>query len=190
MDVQSQGFPVTRVINPWESKAVKWLYLFCVVVLLSACQSSPGSVAQKVMADFGIGEHPEGYVSGSDKVYEQLESVAKTEIKRMNAAGRHGEIKYEGEGLRGRYYKEVKVYESYYPLDVKAVSGGTSRDRGYVGLIEYRYRIMKGAEHTTRAAASAESASVPTDVEGRETYRYTFTMNGIWDGAPGERARR
>lgn len=169
---------------------MKWLYVMCIPLLLVACQSSPGSVAQKVMADFGIGEHPEGYVSGSDRIYEQLESVAKTEMKRMNATGRHGEIKYDGEGLRGRYYKEVKTYESYYPLDVKAVTGGSSRDRGYIGLIEYRYRVFRGPEHPTRAAASAESASTATEVEGREIYRYSFTMNGVWDGAPGERARR
>lgn len=169
---------------------MKCLYLLCVPVILTACQSSPGSIAQKVMADFGIGEHPEGYVSGSDRVFEQLESVAKTEMTRMNASGRHGEIKYEGEGLRGRFFKEVKVYESYFPLDAHAVSGGASRDRGFVGVIEYRYRIFRGAEHNTRAAAASESASIPTDIEGREAYRYTFSMGGVWDGAPGERARR
>ncbi len=79
-----------------------------VLLFLTGCQS-PGTVTQKVLADFGIGEHPEGYVSGSDKVYEQLRTGAETEMKRLNAAARQGEVEFQQEGLRGSYRRVVKV---------------------------------------------------------------------------------
>jgi len=119
-----------------------------------------------------------------------METVGATEMKRMNAAERHGEVKFEGEGVRGQYHKEVKVYESYYPLDVQAITGGGTRERGFTGLIEYRYRIFRGAPKSSSAAAAAESASIPTDTEGKEIYRYNFSTGGVWDGASGERTRR
>ena len=46
--------------------------LLSVLVLLAVagCESS-GNVGQKVLSDFGLAERPEGYVSGSDKVFEK-----------------------------------------------------------------------------------------------------------------------
>ena len=163
--------------------------VLCSMVLV-ACQTSSGSVADKVLADFGLRDHPEGHVSGSDRVFEQLESVGAAEMKRLNAAGRHGEIKFEEEGRRGQYYKEVKVYESFAPFDVSGTTGGGTRDRGYSGTIEYRYRIYQSERKPTRAEAAAESASIATDEAGRETYRYNFSTSGVWDGGQGERTRR
>ncbi len=165
------------------------LVVIACLALLS-CQHGPSEVADKVLSDFGLREAPEGYVSGSDKVFEQLDVVGAAELKRLNMEQRHGEIKFEGEGRRGQYYKEAKVYESYHPFDVKAATGGGSRDRGYTGVIEYRYRVFQSARKNTSAEAAAESASTPTDEEGREAYRYSFSMGGVWDGARGERARR
>ncbi len=163
------------------------LIALCLLSALTACQS-PGTVGQKVLADFGIGEHPEGYVSGSDKVFGQLDTVGKTEIKRMNAAGRNGEIKFVQEGLHGSYHKLVKQYESFYPLDVKAATA--SQDRGYTGLIEYTYRMYKSEDKPSKVEAAAMSASIPTDEQGKETYRYSFSVGGTWDGAKGERSSR
>ena len=166
----------------------KWFCMACLVGLLSlaGCQSDGGSVTQKVLADFGIGEHPEGYVSGSDKVYQQLDTVGQTEIKRMNAEGREGQIKFEQDGLKGRYYKEIKVYEAARPVDVKASS--TSADRGFVGFIEYEYRLYRGEAKPTRAEAAGQTATISTDVTGRETCRYNFSVSGTWDGGKGERS--
>ncbi|MBW7865765.1 MAG: hypothetical protein GX580_13165 [Candidatus Hydrogenedens sp.] len=164
--------------------------LLVLLLPLAACKSDPGTVGQKVLADFGIGEHPEGYVSGADKVYQELDTVGKTEIKRMNALARNGEIKFEEDGLRGRYYKEVKVYESFYPLDARAAGHQAGQDRGFTGLIEYTYRMYRGAAKPTRAEAAAESASIATDTEGKETFRYQFGPGGVWNGAKGERSNR
>ena len=92
--------------------------------------------------------------------------------------------------MRGRYYKEVKVYESYFPLDAEAVNTGSQTERGYQGYIEYRYRIYQSARKPTRAEAMAATADIPTDEEGRETYRYRFNSSGVWTGGEGEPSRR
>lgn len=157
---------------------------------LAACQSGPVSVSDKVLADFGLRERPEGYVTGSDKVFEQLEIVGAAEMKRMNAAQRHGAIKFEESGRRSQYYKEVKVYESFRAMDADGTTGGGTRDRGYTGIIEYSYRIMQGERKPTRTEAEALSATIPTGEEGKEAYRYNFSSGGVWDGAAGEKTRR
>ena len=168
---------------------MKWMLLVCVSLMLVACQTDSGSVTEKVLADFGLAERPEGYESGADRVFEQMDSVGATEIKRLNAVERHGEILFEGEGVRGKYYKQVKVYESYYPLDVQAVTGGGTRERGFTGLIEYRYRMFKGAPKSTQAEAAAEPANIETNEEGKEIYRYNFSTGGVWNGGNGERSK-
>ncbi len=166
----------------------KWLCLVCLIGLLSlaGCQSEGGGVTQKVLADFGIGEHPEGYVSGSDKVYQQLDTVGQTEMKRMNSEGREGKILFEQDGLKGRYFKETKVYESARPVDVKSSTGST--DRGFVGFIEYECRMYHGEAKPTRAEAAAQTADISTDKTVRETMRYNFSVSGTWDGGKGERS--
>jgi len=158
--------------------------------ILVGCAGQNGQTPMEtVMTDFGLKEKPEGYVSGSDKVYENLNSVGETEMKRMNAEGRLGEVKVEEDGLLVKYYKEVKEYTSYYPLDAKANSKAADRERGYVGYLEYRYRILQSPMKPTRTEAQAESATVPNGEEGRETYRYKFNSGGTWDGGKGEIAR-
>ncbi len=166
----------------------KWLCLVCLFGCLcfAGCQSDGGGVTQKVLADFGVGEHPEGYVSGSDKVYQQLDVVGQTEMKRMNSEGREGQIKFEQDGLKGRYFKEIKVYEAARPVDVKATTA--SSNRGFVGYIEYEYRQYRGEAKPTRAEASGQTASISTDTTGKETMRYNFSVSGTWDGGKGERS--
>lgn len=169
---------------------MKWMYVLILSMCLAACQTGPESISDKVLADFGLRERPEGYVSGADRVFEQMDSVGATELKRLNGAARHGEVLFDGEGVRGGYYKQIRVYESYHPLDARAITGGGARDRGYNGIIEYRYRVFNGERKSTRAEAAAAPADIPTDIEGRERYRYTFSTSGVWDGARGERVRR
>lgn len=165
----------------------KVLVLLLLLGLVCSCQSTPSEVIQKVKYDFGIGEKPEGYVTGTELVMANLRKVGESELKRMNMAGRHGEVKFQEEaGLQGKFYKEVKVYDNCYPLDARAVAKAAEGDRGYIGLIEYSYRIYQSERFNTRTEAEAASASIPTDISGRETYRYRFTAGGIWDGSPGE----
>lgn len=156
-------------------------------VLVCACQRTPGEVVQKIKYDFGIGERPAGYVTGSEKVMAGLRSVGETEMKRMNVANRHGEVKFQEEqGLQGKYYKEVKVYESCYPLEARPITRTAEGERGYVGYIEYLYRLHESERKISRADAEAVSATIPTDRTGRETYRYKFSTGGVWDGREGE----
>lgn len=161
-----------------------------IVLGLAGCQGQGGQgVVDTVMSDFGLKEKPEGYVSGSDKVVERLNEIGEVEMKRMNQAERLGEVKVEEEGLQVNYYKEVKEYVSYYPLDASATSRASDRDRGFVGYIEYRYRLLQGPRKPTRTEAQAESASIPSGEDGSETYRYRFNSGGTWDGGKGERTR-
>jgi hypothetical protein len=168
---------------------VKRFLLLLATLGLMSCQTPPEGVANKVMADFGLRERPEGHVSGSDQVYTKLQDIGATELKRLNARNRHGEMKYEGEGLQGQFYKEVKVYEDFHPLDVRAFSGTMGRDRGYHGFIQYSYRMHQSPRKTTRVEAQAETASIPVGTSERETYRYTFGPTGVWNGAEGERSK-
>ncbi|MCC6696287.1 MAG: hypothetical protein IT365_11710 [Candidatus Hydrogenedentes bacterium] len=161
-----------------------------VCVLMASCASDSGSVVEKVKYDFGIGEKPEGYESGTDKVMSRLDNVGKTELKRMNLERRHGEVKFQEEGnLSGKYYKEVKTYETYRPMDARPLTRTSYGERGYVGYIQYEFRIFQSPRVTNRVEAEAASATIRTDVSGRETYRYDFGPSGAWDGAPGELTR-
>lgn len=154
---------------------------------IAGCAGQDGQgVVETVMSDFGLAEKPEGYVSGADKVYAGLNAVGEQEMKRMNQAERLGEVKVEEEGLTVNYYKEVKEYVSYYPLDAQAANKAADRDRGFVAYLEYRYRILQGPRKATRTEAQAESATIDAGKEGRETYRYRFNGGGTWDGARGE----
>jgi len=161
------------------------------VLAFAGCASGPhDSVLDKVKYDFGMGEAPEGYVSGTDQAFARLTQVGEVEMKRMNSRGRHGEVVFEEDGLQGRYYKEVKVYESFHPLDAQPLSRGVKGERGYQGFIEYRYRVLRSASKPTRVEAEAESATIPTGNDGREVLRYTLGAAATWDGNEGEKANR
>ena len=143
-----------------------------------------------MLQDFGIKERPEGYESGADKVYARLNEVGQSEMKRLNLEQRHGEVKFDDKGdLHGKYYKEVKVYESFHPTDAQPTPRSAAGERGYNGYVEYSYRIFQSARKPNRAEALAETASVPTDERGRETYRYRFNSSGFWIGGSGETVR-
>ncbi len=169
---------------------MKRLMLVIVCLGLAGCQRGPDQVFDKVLTDFGIRDQPEGHVSGADKVFQGLDTVGKTELKRLNQQSRHGEVKFQQDGLRGMYYNEVKVYENYYPLDAQPVTRASEGTRGFNGYIEYSYRIYETARKSTRAEAMAEAANLPTEREGRERYRYGFTSAGTWNGGKGEKVRR
>lgn len=159
------------------------------VALVAGCASDSGSgVVDTVLQDFGIKDRPEGYQSGSDKVFGRLSEVGTSELKRLNAAGRHGVIKFdEGDGVRGKYYKEVKVYENFYPSDAQRSGTGPVAERGYAGYIEYAYRIYQGRRCNNRTEAQAELSTIPTEERGRETLRYQFSSGGVWLGGDGQK---
>ena len=168
-----------------------------IVLVLSAClavcscSSAPDGVMNKVLVDFGLRAQPEGHTSGTDRVFERLDAVGQAEMKRMNLAEQHGSIKFQRQNeLRGKFYREVKVYESFYPTDARPVSRTAGRDGGHHGYIEFAYRLHQSARKNTRAEAAAETASIPTDETGREMFRYTFGSSGNWDGSKGARAKR
>ncbi len=155
---------------------------------LALAAAGCGSTGQKVLQDFGIKDRPEGYVSGADKVMENLPEVAKAEMDRLNTGQRQGEILYDKQdALNGAYYKRTKVYETSRPLDAQ-VANQTRRDEetGFVGYIEYSYQFYESARKQTKADAAAQTSDIPTGVRGRETYRYRFNSGAAWNGGKGE----
>jgi hypothetical protein len=162
------------------------------VLLAAVLAGCGGGVAQKVKYDFGIGEQPEGYVSTTDKVMENLPEVAAVEIQRLNAEERRGEIQFQEDGeYRGKFYKTAKVYERGVPVDAAAAPRTASeRDtRVFYGYIDYVYRIYQGPRRDTRAEAEADRATIATNESGRDSYRYRFGLSGEWNGARGEPVR-
>ena len=164
--------------------------LMMACLFMVSCQTDSGvSVTDKVLSDFGLRERPEGYVTGSDRVFEELDKVGASEMKRLNGLERHGEVKFDEEGRRGQFYKEAKVYESFIPVDVSGTPGGGTRDRGYSGVIQYRYQVFRSEPKPTKAEAAAQSATIPFGDQQQESYRYNFSTSGVWDGGAGEPAR-
>jgi len=121
----------------------------------------------------------------------QLRGVGEAELKRMNMAGRQGEVKFQGEGnLKGQYYREVKNYEGFSPLEATGSGQASGGDRGYAGYIQFRYRVYQSERKPNRTEAAAAPATIRTDVTGSETFRFTFSSLGTWDGQPGTRAEK
>jgi len=164
--------------------------LICAAI--AGCSSPPGGVTNKVLTDFGIRQQDENYVSGTDQVYQRLPEVAKPELDRLNAQERRGQIVFKQDGLKGVYQKKVKRYENFYPMDAVPIATNSQGmgPRGYYGSIEYSYRYYLTPPQATSTEAEAETASIPTDEQGRETFRYSFTPGGTWDGAKGERTKK
>ena len=167
--------------------------VLAICLFLSACGSSGSNtgVVDKVLTDFGIRQPGDDYEQPSDRIFSRLDAVGKSEMSRMNGAARYGEIKFQDDGgLGGMYYKEVKLYETYRPLDAQRMSRTSARERGYFGFIDFSYRVFQSERRSNRTEASALSANIPTDTTGHETYRFTFGPGGTWTGQKGELTRR
>jgi hypothetical protein len=169
---------------------VKRSLLLAIVLIAPACTTPEGGVANKVLTDFGIRERPEDYVSRSDAIKQKLNEVGNVEIKRLNREGQNGTLKLEESGFTLRYYREVKVYEQYYPMEVRAISKSARGAQGYNATIEYRYRLFESTRKDSRAEALTALANIPSETQGRESYRYRFSQGGAWDGAKGKKGRR
>jgi hypothetical protein len=169
----------------------KALLAAIVCMAMVSCETPEGGVVNKVMMDWGLKARPEGYTSEADKVFQRLGGVGATEMKRMNAELEHGQVKFQQmTDLKGKYYKEAKVYESFYPVDVASVTRSGENETGFDGFIEYAYRIYQSARKSTTVEAEAETASIPTDTVGRDLFRYHFGPTGEWNGAKGEKSKR
>ncbi|HOV33664.1 MAG TPA: hypothetical protein PLX23_09910 [Candidatus Hydrogenedens sp.] len=170
-------------------KYISW-FMLGVMIVLCSCQSGPeGGVVNKVLSDFGLREKPEGYMSETDKVFQRLGEIGATELQRLNLENRHGEVKFEQKGARGEYYKEVKVYTQYYPMDAKPVSHSGESGQSYTATIAYTYRIYRSAPKATRVEAQEATADIPMETEGREIYRYSLGPGGVWDGQKGQKVK-
>lgn len=172
-------------------RSASLMLLLLAVTMLPGCSSPPGGVGNKVLTDFGIREKAEGTSTGTDIVYQKLPDVGKSEIDRLNAIERRGTIKFKQDGLRGVYVKRVKRYENAYPIDATPISTNsqTSTLAGYNGYIEYAYRYFESAPKESSTEAQTVDADIPTDEQGRETFRYSFGPSGTWDGGKGQRTK-
>lgn len=166
------------------------LLVFIACVALAGCVRGPGEVADKVLTDFGIKKQPEGHVSDSDRVFKQLDTIGPVEMKRLNLAQGENTVKFQNDGLRGMYYKEKKVYESYYPLETSASGRSGDASEGFSGYIEFNYRVYQSARVSTRTEALSMDTDIPTDTTGSDVFRYRLNATGVWDGAKGQKAKK
>lgn len=159
-------------------------------LLIGLCLAVAGCAGSgsKVLQDFGLQERPDDYVSGAQRVMERLPDVAKIEMTRLNAATRAGDVKYEKvDDVTGAYYKRVKVYEDFRPLDANHTGRSAAQgDTAYLGYIEYTYQFFESVRRPTRIEATSELANIPTGERDREIYRYKFNSGGNWTGGKGE----
>lgn len=157
-------------------------------IFLCVAVAGCGSTGDKVLQDFGIKDRPEDYVSGADRVMATMQDVGKVEIDRMNTAQRRGEVLFDNtDSLKGRYFRRVREYESFHPLDANAATRTQQNQPvSFVGYIEYDYQVYESTRADTRAEASTLPADIPTGRRGRETYRYKFDAVGNWNGGRGE----
>lgn len=156
--------------------------------ILCIAAAGCGSTGNKVLQDFGIQDRPEDYVSGADRVMANMQDVGKVEMDRLNAAQRRGEVLFDdSDSLKGKYFRRVREYESYHPLDASAATR-TSQNQpiSFIGYIEYDYQVYESTRADTRAEASTLPADIPTGRRGRETYRYKFDGAANWNGGRGE----
>lgn len=169
---------------------MKYVETLLIITLLAGCAGAGNTVLE----DFGIRDRPDEYVSGEDRVFERLQNIGKAELVRLNKDARKGEVKFEDGGpLHGKYYKEVKVYQNFFPIEAQSTTkGGTgpNRQRGYAGYIDYAYRIYQSPRKNSRPEAAALNADIPTSQRGRETYRYRFNASGTWLGGKPEFVKR
>jgi len=164
--------------------------LLAILLLAPACTTPEGGVAKKVLTDFGLKERPEEYVSRSDAIRQKLGDVGNVEIKRLNRVSQNGTPELEESNFAVRYYRAVKVYEQFYPMDVRAIPKSARGAKGFNANIEYRYRIYESTRKKSRAEARTSLANIATDTQGLESYRYHFSQGGTWDGAKGNKSRR
>ena len=144
----------------------------------------------KVLTDFGIREPGQDYVAPSDRVFERLGSVGNQEMRRLNTEGRQGVVHFQEETpLTGKYYREVKVYENFTPLDAQRVSRGRGQAE-YICHISYNYTIYQSDRFGSRTEAMAAPADIRTGETGTEVYRYNVGPTGVWQGRRGELTRR
>jgi hypothetical protein len=165
--------------------------IFCLLIVSIFLAGCGGGVGSTILQDFGIQDRPDDYVSGADRVMTTMRTVGATEMKRMNTANRHGEVKYDSsDSLRGKFYKEVRVYTKAYPLDAQPIGRqGNRKENGFRGLIEYAYVLNESPRFANRTEAAAANATIPGRDGGRERYRYRFGSSGTWDGGKGELVR-
>lgn len=158
---------------------------------LAACATDGSDgVVDKVLTDFGIREPSADHVSNTDRVFARLDGVGRQEMRRLNVEGRQGEVLFQdGGGLTGQYYRQVKVYEAFQPLDAQRVSRGRAGVE-YLAFVQYTYAIYQSDRFPTRVEATAAPADIRTGETGTEVYRYTLGPTGVWQGRRGELTRR
>lgn len=184
--------PPMRTFKPFA--AISFAAIVMAVPFTAGCAGGGGGggggVMDKVLTDFGIREPGEDYVAPSDRVFDRLDGVGAQELRRLNSENRQGTVHFqEDTPLTGKYYREVKVYERYTPLDAQRVSRGRGQAE-YVCYIQYNYTVYQSDRFNTRTEAEAAPADINTGERGTEVYRYNVGPTGVWQGRRGELTRR
>jgi len=167
-------------------------------VLSAGCHSA-GRVTNQVLEDFGLRRRSaEDEPSVEVKIRQRMNEIAVREMRRLTNSPESSRIVFvpiPNHPLgTGTYYKERRVYDRYYILDVtkrrRSGQGSPMPDRRgaadtYTVTVDYRCRVYRTHELATHDAARAGRATVLSEQMGYEQYKYTFDSHGEWDGKPG-----
>ncbi|MCD6288184.1 MAG: hypothetical protein J7M12_03625 [Candidatus Hydrogenedentes bacterium] len=172
--------------------------IVAMVCFAAGCKSTVGLI-DATLGGLGI---EKSKTSDSRTVQEIIRSripiVAEQELKRLNYTAESTRIVFvrsQGDPLGGgKYYKERRVYERWYPGEIKPSSRGpkvsaglnsNNRTTSWSVVIEYRYRTYRGPEKTSREEAAASETVAVDKSSAFERYKYGFDRHGQWDGKPG-----
>ncbi len=163
---------------------------------VTGCRSSRPA---RILQSFGIGdEPPDDGTSAEIVIREKLDMVAIREMQRLNNLPESNRVVFvptPNDPLGGgRYFREQRIYDRWYLVDISKGGDRRSRGAGQSGpkssarnlvTVQYRYRLYKSYQLPSREEALATSSMVSTQTMDYERYRYTFDSNGDWDGKPG-----
>jgi hypothetical protein len=172
-------------------------------IAVAGCRSTV-SVIDGTLGGLGL-EKPDSSedVATEEIIRAKLPAIGEREMQRLNLQPELSHIVFTptvNDPLSGgKYQKEQRVYERWYAGEISAgrrnrgtttISSRSSERTGtYTATIEYRYRIRRTAEFSSREEAAAAAATDVDDEILFERYKYGFDVNGRWDSKPGRPTR-
>ena len=170
----------------------------CVAFCIAAgCRSSGPS---RLLSRFGIGdETADDGMPVEFIIRQKLDMIALREMQRLNNLPESNRVVFvptPNDPLGGgKYFREQRVYDRWYLVDISKGRDRRSRGAGRSASIssvrnlvtvQYRYRLYKSYQLPSRQEALATSSMASTQTMDYERYRYVFDNRGEWDGKTGQ----
>lgn len=172
--------------------------LVSVLCTVPGCRSTIG-VIDGVLGSLGFeksGKHQSADIE--QIIRDALPDIGRREIMRLNNAQNADRIVFtripNDPVGRGTYYRERRIYEKWYAGTISSgrrartasnTTGSRSRPESYTAVIEYRYRVYRTPEMSSRTEAATEKPVIAGKESLFERYKYSFDKHGQWNGNAG-----